>query len=654
MIPAGIRAKLTTFRAIARRVLASALQVRPTQRIWEWIDEHVIIPQIVGSANPGPLDTSRLPFWRGIYDLYWDKHVHHLTICASARIGKTLFAICCLLHKIDIWPGPILWVDPTGKTAKRFSRSELQPHILECRPVAAKAIIDKVHWTALFMHFTGMILRLVGGGSAADLGGFQAELVIINESDKIKHTIEGEAPTQELAIVRTKQFRFTRKIIEESTPTVEWRRIWTRFKSGSQHYVYLPCPHCGHKQRLTFFAEEKEVPFDASGAPLPPGQKRVEKTGRFKFEHLKSPNSGSYDLQRVERETLYECAACLGEINQDRHQATMLRRYELRSHNPSSPRDEVSVHVWSALSPFEGWGTLAKKFLLARGSIARMHDFFNSDLGLPFIRQATNIKIDDIDAAIARSPEYFLRQIPRRPELLTMTVDVQGDGFWWSIRAWGIDHDSPDLPTWSALVDYGAAVSWAQIEEIAGITPDSSGRKNTYAFQEETFSVFAGLIDSGFEAQSNKKVYAFTLKHADMFSPSKGGGWAQLRGLDVRLSPVDNDQQNLVWYYDDGFKQQLYYGCVKEHRNLWWLPRNLGPDYKAQLTAERTEERRQDDGTSKLVWIVEGAEGNHLGDTEKMHEVLRDTIEARLEVVRTEWRQLHPETNAEDELDEDG
>jgi hypothetical protein len=632
------RQTFADFRECIREVLASTMQVRPIQKMWEWIDSNVVIPQVIGSLNPGPLDTSLLPFWRGVYDLYWRKQTHYLTICTSARIGKTLFSICAVMHKIDVWPGPILWMDPTRKTAMTFSRAELQHHFMECAPVAEKAIISKNHWTTLVMHFTGLVFRIVGGGSAADLAGFQAELVIINESDKIKHTIKGEAGAQDLAVARTKQFRHTRKIVENSTPTTEWGRVWTRFKSGSQNFVYLPCPHCKTMQRLTFFPEEKEVPFAADGSPLPAGEKRTEKTGRFKFEGCKNAQ-GVYDVERVELETVYECGECFESFDQSRL-AWMLRRYELRSHNANAAADHHSVHCWAGYSPFEGWGQIAKEFLQARGNVSRMHNFFNSTLGLPFIRKATDIKLDDIDAVIARSPEYFLRSIPRKPEMLTMTVDVQGDCFWWSIRAWGIAFDMPELPVWSALIDYGSAVSWDQIEELAGIKSNAKGESNEYHWKDDKgelqkFIVHAGLIDSGFEAQSNKKVYNFTLKNADVFSPSKGGGYAQLRGQDVRTAPVNEDQQDLVWYYDDGFKQQLYYGCIKEHKTLWWLPRNTGADYREMSCNERTEEKMMPDGSTKLVWVCIGP--NHLADTEKMHEVLRGTVESALADARDKW-----------------
>lgn len=625
---------LASFATIARKVIKSTMQVRPVQRVWEWIDKNVVIPQIIGSLNPGPLDTSLMPFWRGIYDIYWQKKTHHITLCCSARCGKTLFSIAVVLHKIAVWPGPILWVDPTRKTAMQFSRTELQPHIMECVPCAEKAIIDRTHWITLLMHFVGMVFRVVGGGSAAELAGFQAELIVLNESDKVKHTTDGEANTQDLAIARSKQFRFTRKIVENSTPTTEWARTWTRFKAGSQTHVYLPCPHCKVMQRLTFFSEEKEVPFGPNGKPLAEGEKHVEKTGRFKFESCKTPG-GSYDLEAVERGTVYECGSCLAEIEQS-HQSWMLRRYELRSHNPKAAVDHASFHVWAALSPFEGWGIIAKEFLLARGNVSRMHNFYNSTLGLPFIRKATDVKQTDLDSAIARSPEYLLKEIPRKPEILTMCVDVQGACFWWSIRAWGLAFDQPECPVWSSLVDYGSAVSWDQIEEIAGIKPDSHGEQNGYFFAGEKYSVYAGLIDSGFESQINKKVYEFTRKNADVFSPSKGGGWAQLRGNDVRMSPVDDDQQDLVWYYDEGAKQQFYYGCIKEHKTLWWLPRNVGNDYRDHMCNEHTEEKMMPDGTTKLVWVCTG--DNHLADTEKMHQVMSGIIETKfLETIREEW-----------------
>jgi phage terminase large subunit GpA-like protein len=156
---------------IIRRVVKAALKARPVQKVWQWIDQHMIIPMIVGSRNPGPLDTDLMPPMRGLYDIYWQRHVHFVTLAKSARVGGTLFCICCVLHKIANWPGPILWMDPTRKTALRFSRNEMQPHIMECAPVAEQAIISRTTWTTLEMSFRGCTFGIVGSGSAAELAG---------------------------------------------------------------------------------------------------------------------------------------------------------------------------------------------------------------------------------------------------------------------------------------------------------------------------------------------------------------------------------------------------------------------------------------------------------------------------------------------------
>ena len=57
--------------------------------------------------------------------------------------------------------------------------------------------------------------------------------------------------------------------------------------------------------------------------------------------------------------------------------------------------------------------------------------------------------------------------------------------------------------------------------------------------------------------------------------------------------------------------------------------------------------RQKKNGTTKLEWEVVGPEGNHLGDTEKMHLVLADTIEQRLDAVREEWLATNGEQASE-------
>lgn len=226
--------------------------------------------------------------------------------------------------------------------------------------------------------------------------------------------------------------------------------------------------------------------------------------------------------------------------------------------------------------------------------------------------------------------------------MLTMTVDVQQQGsanpFWWTVFAWGVAWDQPDWPTVAALVDYGPAVSWEQIEEIAAIRRDAKDRLNEYAWRDpltgelHKYRVLAGLVDSGDQAQSEANVYEFCLRNADIFSPSKGGSRAHLRGQIIRTSPVYNEKLQLVWYWSDLFCQILYRRAIKDRKLHRLLPADLGQDFIDQLTDEHTVMEN-----GRLVWKAR-RKNNHLGDSWKLQEVLAGTVEEALDDARLRRR----------------
>lgn len=681
----------------ALRIIAAAamfaFRIPEKLRPCEWLSRHVEIPPITGSLEPGPLDTGRVPPIEGLYDIVHQNKCHFFTLAKSARVGGTLFAICLVLHKIGNNPQAILWVDPSRASARQFFRRELEPFLLACKPVAAQAMLDKEHWTASQVFFKGgSFIRMAGAGSPNEMAGFQAEMVILNEGDKVHHTTSGEAPAHELAIARTKQFRFTRKVIENSTPTDEQSITWRRFLKGSQRHCYLPCPHCTEKARkkkrsqasksepaeipvgwsqksredglagwfrFTFFSEEVEVPFDENHEPLPDRRTRTEKTGSFKFEHCRIVETRvgadgkdeavpvGWDLDRVLAETRFR-APCGHEIEQD-DLTWMLPRYRWLAHNPAAPRDHESAQWWAAYSPFESWGEISKKFILAGHDPGALHDFYNNDLGRPFRLVPTEVDENDVTKLQNASPAYQRGAIPLRPELLTMTVDVQeqtGDSpFWWTVWAWGIHWDLPGYPTWKALVDYGSAVSWGEIEEIAGLVPIPKRRsedpeqfhqfkwKDPESGELIPFEIFAGLVDSGDQAQTDANVYDWARNWAHVFSPSKGGGKNQLFHQTVRVSILEKDtpqELKLVWYRSDYFAQRVYRQTIKDRKFLCYLPRNVDAEFVGQVTDERTVWVG-----GKLVWKAM-KKNNHLGDCWKMNEVLAGDIELVFDKLRFE------------------
>ncbi len=376
-------------------------------RIWRWLDLFVRIPS--GGPQPGQMRTARFPIFRGLFDLAQQRGVHFLTVCSSARAGKTLFSICIVLYWISEKFGWVVWLDPTRNSARKFVRDELDEFLLECRPVRALAIITKKTWTTLEKCFRGKRFRIIGSGAEADLHGFNAELAIINEFDACRSSTEGDAASSDKIEARTKLFAPTRLIVRNSTPQKgEFGPIWTKFLTGTQHHCYVPCPSCSDAhartikdvvfeepadedckpgwsaksydprlagwQRFTFFTEKKSVPFDENLEPLtdkngclkPRHEWREEVTGQANFEkfgiHEERPKINDptqtervrvgWNLKGVRRGTTYQCAWCKKEIEQI-DLGWMLARYRWMAHNPEQSVASDDDDVREDLSPEE-------------------------------------------------------------------------------------------------------------------------------------------------------------------------------------------------------------------------------------------------------------------------------------------------------------
>jgi phage terminase large subunit GpA-like protein len=636
-------------RDIFARIFDGTLQPRARRRIVDFYRDEVSIPMIVGSPYPGKMNPDLMPQFGTLLDRIYSPRVRFFDLCKGARIGGTLyFGIGPVLFNIAEQGMPALWIDPTRKTATRLSRQEIEPYMRECSAVMRRAILSRTHWTALEKIFTTCTFGMVGAGSVADLGGRQAGLIIINEQDKIPPKGKAEAPPKQLAIVRAKQFRNTCKIFGNSTPTLESGLTWGDFLAGSQLYCYVPCPECGKKQRLTFFPEEgnpdrwiradvapegpdREV-FDEI-KPAPDGRgwllKGVPPTGRFWWPpNLKDRRTKAWDVDAVERATLYECAFCAARFDQRKLKA-MLRRHEWRAHNPAAPDDHETAQHWGAYSVFETWGYFAKKWLLSQGAAHRLHDFWNSDLGLPWIPIATRVTKKTIELIQAQSPPYDRQNpqeadaklvLPIRPVVITIHVDVQQTEFWWTMRAWAADGAR-------YLLAWGSCVGFPELVDLSNrIWRYDHGLEVPAAARFEEFSTFLGIMDTGYKAKRPGGVYRFIHEQGGRWQGSKGGSF-QGKEKPIHESLVDFNYDGrvvsipVIHYNDFILKEHLYRFVLKERKPPgYFLPRQIDDTLADQLTAEHLRKTKLPDGRTADEWHCEI--DPHLGDCEKEAEVL--------------------------------
>jgi phage terminase large subunit GpA-like protein len=665
-------------------LIRATLKPLPTQTIWEWIDRNVVVPLIVGSRYPGAIDTGHMPQWRGLLEKYADRRVHFFTLCKSARCGGTLFfGICLVLEKIARWPGPIGWMDPTAKTGKRVSRQEIEPYLLACEPVSTLAILSKTTWTVLEKIFKNCTFSIVGAGSMNDLGGRQWELVIINEQDRIPNRCADMAPPSEEAKARTSQFEDTRKIVRNSTPTRESALTWGEFLAGSQEHCYVPCPECFGYQRLAFFKEsgdiEKWMRVDGDdpiligheiksatrhGIPLPADSARSElkiipdpdRLGKFLVlgipptariwwpSDLRHKKSKVWDVDLVAANARFECAFCSAKIRPEQL-PWMNDRYAWRSHNPTAPRDHVSAHLSALYSPFQSCGAIAKEYLLACGSILKLHAFWNLILGLPFISLPTKLNKKTLELVQLASPKYERQYpenleveltLPARPVVLTMQADVQQTEFWWCVRALMVDGAR-------YVLAWGHCGSFAELDAISnrvwkfdhGAGDDVTGPIPPEMRFEE-FTCFINAIDTGYKAKRQGGVYEFLHDQGGRWQGVRGGNYSALgKEKPITETTVTFNYKGqgevdvpVIQFNDFILKEHLYRFVLKERRQPpLYLPIALDEHFITQTTSEHLAKRKMADGRNEDVWQISDNTEPHLGDVLKYGEVLSFVLE---------------------------
>jgi phage terminase large subunit GpA-like protein len=635
---------------IFREAIRATLRPRDRKPVSQWYGENIVVPLLVGSTRPGPLNMELMPQWKPLLEIAFRPRVRQFDLCKATRIGGTLmFGIGPILYNLAELHLPALWIDPTRKTAIRFSRQELQPHIKDCLATNRLRISTKTHWTAMEMIFKNGTLGVLGAGSVADLGGRQAGMIVINEQDKIPNKHRAEATPKLLAKQRAKQFlkAGTAKIFGNSTPTVESGLTWGEFLAGSQRWCYVR-PPCGcARQRLTFFAEpaepkrwlrlddepqDKDRELFSKVIPAPDGRGwlclGLPATGRFCWpDDCKDSRSKAWAVDAVAQRTEYECVYCQAKFGQQKLGA-MLRTAQWWAHHPDAPEDHESAHHWGAYSPFEDWGYFSKKWLLAVGNAARIHDFFNSDLGLPYVATPTRITRKILELLQQASPRYE-RQYPQdeaaelrlsaRPVCLTMHVDVQQENFWWSICAW-----LPDGTLY--LVAWGDCSSFAEIRKIANRTwLFDHGEGVPAAARHEEFNVFLGIIDTGYKAKRQGGVYEFLHEEGGRWHGWKAGAYSLGRDKPIAEEKLTFNYPGkgavdvpVIKANDFLAKEQLYRYTIKERRPPpLHLPIDLDDHLITQLTSEHLTKRKLPDGRMEDVWQVGDCEP-HLGDTLKM------------------------------------
>lgn len=600
---------------ILGRAVTSALVIREKLNLWQWSDRHVTLESSF-SARPGKYDSAYTAYLRGPMEALSDQRVRQVTIVKGAQIGFTTMLANWIMYLVDMDPGPTLLAQPSRKIVRRYVKKELHPRFLNCKQLAKYLPANrKEKFTTEEMYFTSMDFFATGVGSAALLASLPIKNAAGDEIDKWPLEDDKEASRKDLLSVRliTYEANGTSKMVLGSTPTIPEMTISAEATKGTQEYNYVPCPECGHRQIIRF--------------------------ENFDWQHIPKikKKDGAYDLDLVKKGTSIRCenGECEKLIPQNRRH-WMIMRGEPRAHNKNASSEHRSFYIggeYGMLTP----GMLAVKFLELQHLPGGLHHFYNSYLGRAWERKAGGATKKSIQLIQEASPKYTLQNpqeadavltLPFRPIAITMHVDVQQLDFFWTMRAWMLDGAR-------AMIACGQCISYKEIVDISNrVWRFDHGAHLDPTSRWEEFTMWTGLMDSGYKAKASTGVYNFIHEQGGRWIATKGGKFA---GKDFPISETTvlhlyestKVEIPIIHYNDDQLKEWLYRFVIKERRQPpYHLPQDLPADFIEQITCERLVPKKDFDGRTVMKWHSDIAP--NYGDDEKIGEIFHYILNPEL------------------------
>jgi len=428
-----------TFAPLPLEALAQSLTPPPDLLVSEWARRNFKLSSDYSAAT-GYFDP--YPYQIEPLDLLSPSNPAD-TICfmCAAQMMKTLIMMIFLGYVIDVDPGPALIVQPNKEDADSFSKERLAPMIRDVPAITGKVDAPKSRDsgnTIAQKRFRGGSVSLTGAVSPRGLRRRSVRYLMLDEVDGYKETSDGDPVA--LAAARTSKFIWNRKIILSSTPTTVNSRIAQIFADSDQRFFFVPCPLCGHKQRLHW--------------------------DRIRWGFVETAPDGKPDLNGryiAPEEAHYRCESCDRFIPHFR-KIEMLRSGEWRATNPDGKYPGLQISRLYA--PDWSWGRVVtdplEGFLPAKNDQTRMRAFKNNVLAEVFDEPGEK---PSHEVLMSRREQYRIGEVPNGALFLTAGVDVQKTWLQGHVWGWGrgrqrwivdrfiLEGDPYHQQTWDALTE---------------------------------------------------------------------------------------------------------------------------------------------------------------------------------------------------------
>lgn len=597
----------------------------------EWAAQHREHPAT--SGHPGPRDPSLTP-----YIIAFERAVHARThprvvLVISAQSGKTESFLDIIGERMDTAPVPMIYVGPS----LQFLKEQFEPRIMELLD-GVKTLSRKVTRGRKMKKtqkiVAGVPLRLAHGGSSTALKSDPFGLAFTDEADEMMANVRGMGNPIDLvdsrgdsyadfvhAIVSTPSEGIADVEIDPESGLAFWTSdyniemkstIWKLWRSGTQYHWAMPCPHCGEYFIPRFMNLKWDKPVN-------------ETTGK----EMKSTPEMAHDTAYI------QCPQGCADRIHDHHKAEMNRRGVYVAPGQSitpdgvvhgAPPDSKTISFWVSglASPFVTWGVRAMRFVTAvrNGDSNDTRAVVNGNFGELYTPGGGSVPAWKEVKALA-SDAYVMGQVPSDVQVLTMTVDVQTSGLYYTIRGWGARATSWLIRAAFLQGDTADPHVWNVLETIM---------LDTY----EDMPISLALIDSGFrpgkkETLPVNRIYEFCQRHKKLAKPTKGASKVMIRpimvnAIDVNHKGVVRPKALDLYRLDTDHWKSWVHERIRwdpEQEGAWHLPEDISDDYCMQMVSEA----RIKTATNQPKWI-QRSKDNHYFDCEAMQAAAGSMINA--------------------------
>lgn len=538
-------------RNLFKRCIKHSL-ARPEQlTVSQWAAKYRKLDE--SSSLPGTWNNSITPYLVEIMDCFNDPYIHFINFVKSTQVGGTEALINATGWIITKNPSPTMIVYPTDDLAKSISNDRLKPVYRKTPEIAER--FYKTNSSETNLRFRNMNIYLRSGGSPGKLSSFSIKYLFFDEIDKMAGATKKEASPYNLAVERTKNYKFSKKIYTCSTPTYRENYVWKLHeRADEQRYYYVPCPHCGEYILL-------------------------------EWEQIKFASDEDKKMTNAERAStaMYYCQEC-GAAIEDKEKPAMLRRGEWRDVKKTciGKPQRVSFHINALYSFFVSWSDIVAEFLDTKDDPETLQNFVNSWLGEPW--EDTKLKttadlVKDREAPEAQSV------VPEWAEMITAGVDVQESSIYFDIVAWGAKMTSQSIL-------HGQLLSFNELEAYMNA--------EYYSESGKPFIVNLCLVDSGDQTDA---VYEFCMMN-EWAIPSKGTATNNnhYRISTINKSGAKYDGQPLVLVDVGKYKDLI---ATKLHTETGIGSCMVHADCDLEYAQQLTAEHKVAEGTGarrRLVW----------------------------------------------------